>query len=156
MDGVLRARGYTRAIFLSYLIKAVVTVPLVWWGVRTFGMKGGIVSWAVAEQVGKATLLARVPAALSTPERPLGLRDVIPWAELSKASLAACAAAAGVFALRAGLVHAWVGLPQGFIWRALPLAVAGVLFAVGYVAVLYATGIRPLRILAGLRARSAS
>jgi O-antigen/teichoic acid export membrane protein len=156
MDGVLRARGYTRAIFMSYLLKAVVTAPLVWWGVRYFGMKGGIVSWAVAELVGKATLLVRVPAALSTPERPLTLRDVIPWAELGKASLAACAAAAGVFALRAGLVGAWVGLPEGFIWRALPLAVAGVLFAIGYVGVLYATGIRPLRLLAGLRARGAS
>jgi O-antigen/teichoic acid export membrane protein len=155
MDGVLRARGYTRAIFGSYLLKAVVTVPLVWWGVRYFGMKGGIVSWAAAELVGKATLLARVPAALSTPERPLRIRDVIPWQELGKAALAACAAAAGVFVLRAGLMGSWVGLPEGFIWRALPLAVAGVLFAIGYVAVLYATGVRPLRILASLRARGA-
>jgi O-antigen/teichoic acid export membrane protein len=150
MDGVLRARGHTRAIFVSYLLKAVVTVPLVWWGVRQFGMKGGIASWAVAELVGKAMLLARVPAALSTPERRLVVRDVIPWQALGKAALAACAAAAAVFALRAGTVGAWVGLPEGFIWRALPLAVTGLLFAIGYVAVLYAAGIRPLRALAGM------
>ena len=156
MDGVLRARGYTRAIFVSYFIKAVVTVPLVWWGVQQFGMKGGIVSWAVAELVGKATLLARVPAALSTPERPLLIQDVIPWQALGKASLAAAAAAAGVFALRAGTVGAWVGMPEGFIWRALPLAVAGLLFVIGYMAVLYATGIRPLRALAGMRAARAA
>lgn len=156
MDGVLRARGYTRAIFVSYLIKAVVTVPLVWWGVQRFGMKGGITSWAVAELVGKVTLLTRVPAALSTPERPLLIRDVIPWQALGKASLAAFAAAAGVFALRAGTMSAWVGLPEGFIWRALPLAVAGLLFVIGYVAVLYATGIRPLRALAGLRPNRAA
>jgi O-antigen/teichoic acid export membrane protein len=155
MDGVLRARGHTRAIFVSYLVKAVVTVPLVWWGVRSFGMQGGIASWAVAELVGKLTLLARVPAALSTPERQLRIRDVIPWLELGKASAAAIAAAAGVFALRAGLVGAWGGLPEGFLWRALPLIVAGVLFVIGYVTALYATGIRPLRVLAGLRARGA-
>lgn len=156
MDGVLRARGHTRAIFISYLIKAVVTAPLVWWGVHQFGMKGGIASWAVAELVGKATLLARVPAALSTPERPLRIQDIIPWGELSKASLAAVAAAAGIFALRAGTVSTWIRLPEGFIWRVLPLGVAGLLFVAGYIAVLYATGIRPLRVLAGMRSRGAA
>jgi O-antigen/teichoic acid export membrane protein len=156
MDGVLRARGHTRAIFGSYLVKAVVTVPLVWLGVRHFGMQGGIASWALAELVGKATLLARVPAALSTPERRLRIRDVIPWSELGKAALAAIAAGAGIFALRAGLLGTWVGLPEGFFWRVLPLAVAGLLFVIGYVAVLYATGVRPLRVLAAMRARGAA
>ncbi|HYO71531.1 MAG TPA: lipopolysaccharide biosynthesis protein, partial [Archangium sp.] len=125
MDGVLRARGHTRSILHSYLLKAVVTVPLVWVGVKQFGLMGAVVSWAVAEVVGKFSLLVRVPAALSTPEHALRIRDVIPWRELSKASLAAGAAAAGVFLLRAGTVHAWGGLPEGFLWRALPLALAG-------------------------------
>ncbi|WP_395844894.1 lipopolysaccharide biosynthesis protein [Archangium violaceum] len=156
MDGVLRARGHTRAIFLSYLLKAVVTAPLVWFGVKRFGMMGGVVSWAVAEVVGKGALLVRVPAALSTPTRTLRIRDIIPWRELGKASLAAVAAAASVFLLRVGTVHAWNGLPEGLIWRALPLAVAGVLFAMGYVGVLYATGVRPLRLLGSLRARRAA
>ncbi|WP_225411470.1 lipopolysaccharide biosynthesis protein [Stigmatella hybrida] len=155
MDGVLRARGHTRAIFLSYLVKALVTVPLLWVGVRYFGMMGGVVSWALAEVVGKATLLVRVPAALSTPERTLTIRDVIPWGELGKAGLSAVAAGAGVFALRFGLLDSWGGLPEGFLWRALPLAIAGVLFVIGYMAVLHATGIRPLRVLASLRPRGA-
>ncbi|HZI07294.1 MAG TPA: polysaccharide biosynthesis C-terminal domain-containing protein, partial [Archangium sp.] len=153
MDGVLRARGHTRAIFLSYLLKAAVTVPLVWVGVKQFGMMGGVVSWALAEVVGKSALLVRVPAALSTPERRLRIRDVIPWRELGKASLAAMAAAVGVFLLRAGTVHTWSGLPEGFVWRALPLALAGLLFAMGYVGVLYATGVRPLSVIASLRSR---
>jgi O-antigen/teichoic acid export membrane protein len=155
MDGVLRARGHTRSILYSYLLKAAVTVPLVWVGVKQFGLMGAVVSWAVAEVVGKLSLLVRVPAALSTPEHALRIRDVIPWRELSKASLAAVAAAAGVFLLRAGTVHAWGGLPEGFLWKALPLALAGLLFCLGYVGVLYATGVRPLSVLASLRARRA-
>ncbi|HYO57872.1 lipopolysaccharide biosynthesis protein [Archangium sp.] len=155
MDGVLRARGHTRAILYSNLLKAAVTVPLVWVGVKRFGMMGGIVSWAVAEVVGKSALLVRVPAALSTSERALRIRDVIPWRELGKASLAALAATVGVFLLRAVTVQTWSGLPEGFVWRALPLAVAGVLFATGYVGVLYATGVRPLSLLASLRSRGA-
>jgi O-antigen/teichoic acid export membrane protein len=151
MDGVLRARGRTRAIFVSYLLKAVVTVPLLWVGVRHFGMMGGIVAWALAELLGKGALLVRVPEALSTPAKALRVRDVIPWSELGKASVAAVAAAVGIFLLRAGAGGAWSAMPEGFLWRALPLALAGVLFIVGYVGVLYATGVRPLRVLASLR-----
>lgn len=156
MDGVLRARGHTRAIFLSYLLKAVVTVPLVWVGVKQFGMMGGVASWVIAEVVGKCSLLVRVPAALSTPNLTLRVRDIIPWRELGKASLAALAAGAGVFALRLGLEHTWSGLPQGFVWRVLPLAFSGVLFAMGYVGVLYATGVRPMGLLSALRSRRAA
>ncbi|MGZ3459538.1 MAG: lipopolysaccharide biosynthesis protein [Archangium sp.] len=156
MDGVLRARGHTRAILMSYLLKAAVTAPLVWFGVRRFGMMGGVVSWAVAEVVGKGALLVRVPAALSTPAHTLRVRDVIPWHELGKAALAAVAAAVGVFLLRAGTGHAWGGLPEGFLWRVLPLALSGFLFVTGYVGVLYATGVRPLSLLASLRSRRAA
>jgi hypothetical protein len=156
MDGVLRARGYTRAIFLSYLTKALVTLPLVYFGVRHFGMTGGIASWALAECVGKATLLVPLPRALSTPARPLALRDVIPWRELGQAGLSALAAGAAVVVLRLIAGHAYVGLPTGFVWRALPLAVAGILFATGYVAVLHATGVRLLGVIAGLRMRRAA
>ncbi|QQR47488.1 oligosaccharide flippase family protein [Myxococcus xanthus] len=155
MDGTLRARGQTRAIFASYAVKAAVTVPLVWLGVKRFGLMGGIGSWAVAEVVGKAMLLARVPAALSTPERKLGVADVIPWQSLGKATLAACAAAAVVFVLRAGAHGAWAHLPTGFLWRVLPLVVAGALFFIGYLVVLHFTGVRPLSLIAGLRARRA-
>jgi hypothetical protein len=109
------------------------------------------VSWVVAELVGKCSLLVRVPAALSTPSLRLRVRDIIPWRELGKASLAALAAAAGVFVLRAGTGQAWGGLPEGFIWRTVPLAVAGVLFVLGYVGVLYATGVKPLGLLARAR-----
>ncbi len=43
------------------------TVPLVLWGVHAFGMLGAAGSWLAAEILGKALLLARVPAALGVP-----------------------------------------------------------------------------------------
>ncbi|NPD23948.1 oligosaccharide flippase family protein [Corallococcus exiguus] len=156
MDGTLRARGQTRAIFASYLVKAIVTVPLLWFGVKHFGMMGGIASWALAEVVGKGMLLIRVPRALSTPERKLGLTDVIPWRELGQASLAAVAAGGSIFLLRTGVHDTWMNLPTGFLWRVLPLAVAGLLFVVGYVVGLYAQGVRPWSALQSLRPRRAA
>lgn len=153
MDGVLRARNDTRHIFLSYLVKAVATVPLVWLGVKHFGMLGGIGSWAIAEAIGKATLLVRVPAALSSPERKLTIHEVIPWRDFGKASLSAAAAGLGVFALRYASAHAWGTLPNGFIWRAMPLLAAGLLFMAGYLATLRITGVRPLSVLSSLRKR---
>ncbi len=163
MDGVLRARNQTRHIFLSYLVKALVTAPLVYFGVKRFGMMGGILSYAIAEVVGKATLLLKVPEALSPPVAAasvenatlprLKIRDVVPWADLGKASLAAVAAGAAVFGLRLLGPSIWASLPQGFVWRVLPLAVAGVLFAAGYLATLTVAGVRVLAVFDGLRRR---
>jgi O-antigen/teichoic acid export membrane protein len=156
LDGLLRARDQTRYLFLSYLVKAVVTLPLVYVGVTYFGMMGGILSWAGAELVGKATLLARVPRALERFEGPLLVRiaQVLPWTALGKASIAAMGAGLGVALLR-GLTPSALdaGLPDGFLWRSLPLAVVGILFGAGYFTLLRVAGVRPFNALAGLRRR---
>jgi O-antigen/teichoic acid export membrane protein len=151
MDGVLRARNQTRFLFRAYLAKAAVTVPLVWLGVRHFGMLGGIGSWALAEVFGKAVLLSRIPRALGLP-----FRRCVPWVPLARASGAAALAAGGVVAVRAIAHPAYAGLPPGFLWRALPLATGGVLFAIGYLAALRMTGVRPLAVLASLRQHRAA
>ncbi|HET9452323.1 MAG TPA: oligosaccharide flippase family protein, partial [Aggregicoccus sp.] len=143
MDGVLRARGQTRWLFVSYLVKAAVTVPLVVAGVKLFGMMGGVLSWLLAEGVGKATLLARVPRALQGPGQQLAVRDVLPWRALAQASGAALLAGLCVLGARAlapQALHA--ALPPGLLGRALPLALAGVLVTASYVGLLYAAGIR--------------
>ncbi|MGQ0505141.1 MAG: lipopolysaccharide biosynthesis protein [Myxococcaceae bacterium] len=142
MDGVLRARNQTRHIFRSYLVKALVTVPMVYFGVKTFGMMGGLGSWAIAELVGKGLLLSRIPAALSTT-----LRAAIPWSALWKAGLAAVAAAAVVALLRQ------ISPPAVSPSRVVPLLAAGTLFATGYVGVLWLTGVRPTALLSSLRRR---
>ncbi len=153
MDGVLRARNQTRHIFLSYLLKAVITVPLVYFGVRRFGMYGGIASWALAELAGKALLLSRIPHALSSPGHTVRLREVLPFPALGKAALAAAAAAASVVLLRGFAPHPVGELQPAILWRALPLVLAFALFAVGYVAVLWITGVRPTQFLGALRRR---
>lgn len=155
MDGVLRARNETRHIFLSYLVKALVTIPLVYFGIKQFGMLGGVVSWAVAELVGKTVLFLRVPHALSTPEERVSFRQIIPWARLGQASLAAAIAGVTVFALRATLERLTLGEVQGFWGRAIPLGAASLLFGVGYIVVLRMTGVRVSAVLAGLRWRRA-
>jgi len=151
MDGVLRARDQTRYLFGAYLAKAAITVPLVWIGVRRFGMLGGIASWALAEAFGKALLLARMPKALGVP-----FRRCVPWRQLGKASISAAAAAAGVAVVRALAQPAYAVLPPGFLGRALALAAGGLLFGVSYLAVLRLSGVRPLSVLASFRGGAAT
>jgi O-antigen/teichoic acid export membrane protein len=155
LDGTLRARNHTRHIFLSYLVKALATVPLVYFGVKRFGMLGGIGAWAIAELVGKLTLFGKVPAALSTPERRVGLREMLPMPQLARAIGAAVVAVAGVWLARLG-AGAVGGLPEGFLWRFLPLAGAGFLYVTGYVCLLWMVGVRPLTLLASVRRKGAT
>ncbi len=155
MDGLLRARNETRWIFKSYLIKALVTVPLLWVGVTWFGMLGGICAWASAEIIGKVTLLVRVPRALEHREGSLLVRigRVLPWPALSRAALAAVGAGVAVGVLREATPAVFAELPRGDLWRALPLATVAVLFGVGYLVLLRVAGVRPLSVLATLRRR---
>jgi O-antigen/teichoic acid export membrane protein len=154
MDGLLRARGETRYLFFSYLVKAVVTVPLVYLGVTYFGMMGGILSWAAAELVGKSTLLARVPSALGH-QNGSGLAriaNVLPGRDLGRASLAAAGAALAVALLRGATPGTLAAsLPEGVVRRGVPLAVVGLLFGMGYLALLRVAGVRPLSALAAFR-----
>jgi O-antigen/teichoic acid export membrane protein len=140
MDGALRARNQTGHIFRSYLVKAAVTVPLVYFGVKAFGMLGGIGAWATAELVGKAMLLSGVPTALSTDTFRLRVADVIPWPSLFRAAVAAVTAAAGVI-----VVRSWEPLSPatGTFWvRLIPLALAGALYGLCYLAMLRVVGVR--------------
>ncbi|MFZ5469174.1 MAG: lipopolysaccharide biosynthesis protein [Myxococcota bacterium] len=141
LDGTLRARGRTQHIFASYVVKALVTAPMVYFGVKAFGMQGGIASWVAAELVGKAMLVVRLPAALSTPERRVGWVELAPWRALAQGAGAAFVAAIGVVASRHVSQAAWDGLPHTFVYRLLPLAMVGGTFTAGYFLVLKAVGV---------------
>lgn len=146
LDGALRACNETRHLFVAYLIKALVAVPLVIVLVNAAGMMGGIVAFVVTEAVGKLLLLARIPRALRAP-----LSAAIPWRTLARAGVAAAGSGAVVALARGTFTSSLAGLPEGFLPRLVPLAVAGVFFAIGYAASLLAVGVRPATALRALR-----
>jgi O-antigen/teichoic acid export membrane protein len=154
LDGALRARSETRHIFTSYLVKALVNVPLVLVAVRVFGLWGGVASWTLAEMVGKGMLLWRLPRALSSPQHRVSLWRCLPLGAMARAVGAAIVAAVGVRLLRGMASGAWTHLPAGTVFRALPLLAAALLFGTGYLVALSVVGVRPLTALAALRRRS--
>lgn len=60
VDGLLKARGRTRAIFVANVAKLAVTWPIVVWGWRQFGMHGAIGSHVAVEALAKTALLVVV------------------------------------------------------------------------------------------------
>ncbi|MBF5043029.1 oligosaccharide flippase family protein [Aggregicoccus sp. 17bor-14] len=149
VDGVLRARKETRHIFRAYLVKALATVPLVYFGVKGLGMMGGILSWVGAEAIGKAVLLSRVPRALSSPGHTVTFRGLLPRRELLQALGAAVAAGLAIPLMRA--LSPELPLSGGMLGRALPLVTASLVFALGYLVALQAAGVRPVAVLASFR-----
>ncbi len=127
VDGALRARDQTRHLFASYLLKAVMTVPLALFLVSRFGMMGAVTSWLLAEVAGKLALLWRLP-------RALGVRvgELFPCSELSRAAAASAVALGGVFAARS-----FLGPGAPALWT---LALASVGYGAAYVSALVAVG----------------
>ncbi len=150
LDGLLRARGETRAILLSYVVKALITVPLVLLLVGMFGLIGGVISWLLAEAVGKVLLVARLPRALqlASPRQLLGL---VPFRDGLQAALAAGVAVTAMLLWHRVIAGHFDWLPHTFFWRLVPLASDALVFTVTYVALLHAQGIRVLRVLWMLR-----
>ena len=155
LDAVLRGRGETRHILHSYLVKALVTLPLVYLGVRWFGLLGGIGSWAIAEIIGKGFLCLRLRRALSPPGSSVAYRDILPWQELVRALVAAGSTAAAVLVIRSLTPQVWQRFPHEHLWRFIPLAMMAGLFTAGYLLALRLGGVQASALLASLRPRRA-
>ncbi|MFL5262075.1 MAG: lipopolysaccharide biosynthesis protein [Anaeromyxobacteraceae bacterium] len=132
LDATLRARGETRHILRSYVLKALVTIPLAWVGVQRFGLMGAAASYVVAEYFGRAFLAWRVPASLSTPARATRLLDLVPLATLVRTAAVAVVLAAGSAALLRVVSAAYVATGKTFLSRAVPLLVTGCAFGACY------------------------
>jgi O-antigen/teichoic acid export membrane protein len=140
LDATLRARGETRHILRSYLLKATVAIPLAWIGVQRLGLIGAAGSYVTAECMGRAFLAWRVPRSLSSPAQRIRAWDLVPWRQLSRTaamSLALALAGAGTLHQAAG---AGLGGAPGVVQRSFPFAVACALFTVGYLGALVASG----------------
>ncbi len=150
LDGLLRARGDTAAIFRSYVVKAVATVPLVLVFLHALGLIGGVLAWLLAEGVGKLLLVARLPRALGTRR----LRDLLSLVPV-KAGLRAGAASVGAVVLTLVwhrlIAGQWDWLPHRFLWRLVPIGTAAVVFGLAYVGALHLVGVRVLDVLKSLR-----
>lgn len=148
-EAALRARNETGWIFKATLVKAALTLPAVYLGVRHHGMMGGLSAWAFTEVVGKLFQLARVPRALSTPGRAVRLVELLPLRQLRISGLAAGGALA--VGLLSGPLTTYAG-PR-LLAHLAAMTVCGLLFVGAYVGVLALNGVRPQELLAKLRRR---
>ncbi len=139
LDATLRARGETRHILATYVVKAAVCIPLAWVAVQRFGLMGAAGSYVAAEVLGRAILAWRLPRALSTPARPVRFRDLVPAARLGR-TVTASAALAAVGAGTLQLAESFDPATTGPLHRLLPLAVASAVFGAGYLAHLAGSG----------------
>jgi hypothetical protein len=151
MDGVLRARNETRYLFWSYFLKALVTVPLVYFTVKQWGMIGGIAGWAIAELFGKLTLFLRIPRALSAGATHLGFAEVLPGVSLVKAAAASVTAALVLLGLQSGLPTFHPSWASDLVARAIPMAWLALAFGGAYLIALRLLGVRPMRAFAEFR-----
>lgn len=145
VDGVLRARARTRALFLSYLAKAIASVPAVLLLFRELGPIGAMVGFAVVEVAHKALLVFLAARALlpQVAERsPLAaLHRILPAGQLLRAGLAAGGSAT-------------VALLIGGAFPTEPLfavLIEGGGFWLVYFGALVAAGMRPAAVLRSLR-----
>jgi len=152
LDGLLRARGETRAILWSYVVKAAITVPLVLALVRMFGLLGGVISWLIAEGVGKVLLVGRLPRALQL-QSPRQLLGLVPFGDGLRATIAAGLSVGVVLIWEQIIAGHFDAIPHRFFWRLFPVASDALVFTVAYVMVLHAQGIRVLSVLKLLRRR---
>jgi O-antigen/teichoic acid export membrane protein len=159
LDAMLRARGETRHILVSYVLKAAVSIPLAWFAVTRAGLSGAVASYLFAEVLGRVFLAWRLPVSLSTPEHPVRLRDLVPLRNLSRVvATSAAVALVGVAALHvARAVHG----PEGSAWQThvLPLGIGSAAFGAGYLAVLVLSNVTlpgPIGALLGRRRRGHS
>ena len=127
LDGVMRARAQNKFMFRVSVLKVVLTAPLAWAGLRLFGPIGALGGWICAEETCRMILLHRASRLFGTTISGALPREL--WVQAAAAALASPPAA---------LALHFAGGPL-----LVQLCVAGIVFAVVYLAVLRALGILP-------------
>ncbi|GEJ56264.1 lipopolysaccharide biosynthesis protein [Anaeromyxobacter diazotrophicus] len=140
LDATLRARGETRHILLTYVLKAAVSIPVVWLAVERFGLPGAAAAYVGSEFLGRALLAWRVPRALSSRGHAVRLGELVPGRALART----VAVAVGLAALGAAayqLAARFEVAPRGSsLHRVFALGVASLVFGAGYLWQLLASG----------------
>lgn len=87
LDGVMRARAQKRFLFNVSVLKLVLTVPFVWFGLDRFGLMGALGGWIAAEESCRMILLHR--AAKLFHRTMLGALPKELWFQVAAALIAA-------------------------------------------------------------------
>jgi O-antigen/teichoic acid export membrane protein len=127
LEGLMRARAQNRFMLRVSVLKLVLTVPLVWAGLKLFGPIGALGGFICAEEACRLILLRRAASLFGT-----GLSGVLPR-ELGLQILAAAIAV-----VPGALVLHLAGGPL-----IAQLLVTGLVFGVSYLAALRAMGVLP-------------
>ena len=127
LDGVMRARAQNKFMFRVSVLKAALTVPLVWAGLHLFGPIGALGGWICAEETCRMILLRRAAHLFGT-----GILGVLPRELWLQMGAAAIAAGPGALALHFAFGPLF-----------LQLCIAGVAFAAVYLGVLRGLGVLP-------------
>lgn len=128
LDGVMRARAQNKFVLGVSVLKLVLTVPLVFFGLRLFGIIGALGGWILAEESCRALLLWRTSRMFGT-----SVRKTLPSREIAFQALASLVAA----------IPAWLILrfAQGALF--FQLAACGIAFALTYLGTMRLTGQLP-------------
>ncbi len=127
LDGVMRARAQNNFMFRVSVLKVVLTVPLVWAGLRLFGPIGALGGWICAEETCRMIFLYQASRLFGTT-----IFGALPRELWIQAAAAAVASGPGALALH------FAGGPL-----LIQLCVAGLVFAIVYLALLRALGVLP-------------
>src|SRR5258705_711524 len=127
LEGLMRARAQNRFMLRVSVLKLVLTVPLVWAGLKIFGPIGALGGFICAEETCRLILLRRAASLFGT-----GLSGVLPrelWLQILGAAIAVVPGAL-VLHLAGGPLIA-------------QLLVTGLVFCISYLAALPALGVLP-------------
>lgn len=103
VDGVLRAKARTRALFLSYLGKVALSVPLVFGFLHFLGPIGAMVGFVCTEALHKGWLLLLASRALVGRGLLASVAEAFPTKEFARAAAAGVGALGVVLGVRAAL-----------------------------------------------------
>jgi O-antigen/teichoic acid export membrane protein len=127
LDGVMRARAQKRFLFNVSVLKLALTVPMVWLGLRQFGLIGALGGWIAAEESCRMILLHRTAKLFN--RTILGALPKELWFQVAAAALSVIPAAL--------TLHFAVGPLLAQLFE------CGIVFALTYLAALRFMGVLP-------------
>jgi len=111
---------------------------------------GGVLSWLLAEALGKVLLVGRVPRMLALRSWK-DLTALVPWPSFGRAGGASLAAASALLVWKRLVSLSWEQLPRTFGWRLLPIAAVAAIFGLVYLVALQISGVRLVEVVKSLR-----